>query len=236
MLKPLLPFFVLNSVSLPLLKNMRPINVYAELTPNPNSLKFVADVMLLEGGTVEYQQPAEAINCPLAAQLFTFTGVTKVFIAANFVTVSKAEDIDWFDITNILREFIRGFLMSDEKLFLNSPFEAGHIPGKKDVTVAAPEKNLKTVEPVIQSTVTEMAPDPAAEKKIMELLDEYIRPAVEGDGGAIDFRSYKNGVVSVVLKGACSGCPSSTVTLKSGIENLLKQMVPGVQEVVAVSE
>lgn len=220
------------------MNTIRPINVYAELTPNPNSLKFVADVMLLEGGSVEYASPEEAINCPLAKQLFAFSGVSKVFITANFVTINKASDIDWFDITTILREFIRGFLVSDEKLFLSSPFEEGHIPNKK---VQAPEKKageiLNTTDvPVIENKNADAVPDPEAEKKIMELLDEYIRPAVEGDGGAIDFRSYKNGVVSVVLKGACSGCPSSTVTLKAGIENLLKQMVPGVQEVVAVSE
>ncbi len=190
--------------------------------------------MLLEGGSIEYASPEEAVNCPLAKQLFAFSGVDKVFITSNFVTINKAGDIDWFDITNILREFIRNFLVSDEKLFLNSPFEEGHIPHKK---VTMPEKKAAEIINSAPVTKTEdAAPDPEAEKKIMELLDEYIRPAVEGDGGAIDFRSYKNGVVSVVLKGACSGCPSSTVTLKAGIENLLKQMVPGVQEVVAVSE
>jgi Fe-S cluster biogenesis protein NfuA len=210
----------------------RPINVYAELTPNPNSLKFVADVMLLEGGSVEYNHRDETTNCPLAAQLFAFSGVNKVFINTNFVTINKDSEVDWFDISNILREFIRGFLMSDEKLFLNSPFDENHIPNKKPKSVT-PE--VKAAEKPARTQI-DTEPDPEAEKKIMELLDEYIRPAVEGDGGAIHFRSYKNGVVSVVLKGACSGCPSSTITLKSGIENLLKQMVPGVEEVVAVSE
>lgn len=219
-------------VSLHQMNTTRPINVYAELTPNPNSLKFVADVMLLEGGSIEYNHPDETTNCPLAAQLFSFSGVNKVFINTNFITINKDNEIDWFDISNILREFIRGFLMSDEKLFLNSPFEENHIPHKRPAP--APLENKVVEKPV--RTAPDIAPDPEAEKKIMELLDEYIRPAVEGDGGAIHFRSYKNGVVSVVLKGACSGCPSSTVTLKSGIENLLKQMVPGVEEVVAVSE
>jgi NFU1 iron-sulfur cluster scaffold homolog, mitochondrial len=211
---------------------MRPINVYAELTPNPNSLKFVADVMLLEGGSIEYNHIDETTNCTLAKQLFAFSGVTKVFINSNFITINKESEVDWFDITNILREFIRGFLMSEEKLFLNSPFDENHIPNKRP-PVQKPEVKAE-VKPARPQIETE--PDPEAEKKIMELLDEYIRPAVEGDGGAIHFRSFRNGVVSVVLKGACSGCPSSTVTLKSGIENLLKQMVPGVEEVVAVSE
>lgn len=214
---------------------IRPVNIYAELTPNPNSLKFVADVLLLENGSVEYQAPEEAVNCPLARQLFEFSGVHKVFISSNFITISKAADIDWFDITNILREFIRGFLMSDEKLFLTSPFSADHRPitekKAQDSTPTAPVNVPADEEDVFTSE-----PDPDADKKIMAILDEYVRPAVEGDGGAIDFRSFRNGVVSVVLKGSCSGCPSSTVTLKSGIENLLKQMVPGVREVVAVQD
>ena len=210
---------------------IKPVVVYAELTPNPNSIKFVADVLLLEGGTVEYNSKKEAVNCPLAAQLFDFTGVKKVFITSNFVTVNKANDIDWFDISNILREFVRGFLMSGEQLFIGSPFDLNHIP----------EKESKEKEIVVAAAPTTVLPpriavahDPADEKKIQELLEEYVRPAVEGDGGAIHFQSYINGVVSVVLKGSCSGCPSSTVTLKGGIENLLKRMVPGVVEVVAV--
>jgi Fe-S cluster biogenesis protein NfuA len=212
---------------------MKPITVYAELTPNPNSIKFVADVMLLQGGTVEYQVKADAINCPLAAQLFDFTGVKSVFITSNFVTISKQTDIDWFDITNILREFIRGFLMSGEDLFIGSPFDENHIPNKQGITTTS---YIKPTE-VIKEEIFEDVPfDPEAEKKIIDLLDEFVRPAVEGDGGAIHFRSFENGVVNVVLKGACSGCPSSTVTLKGGIENLLKKMVPGVREVVAVSE
>ncbi len=211
---------------------VKPIVVYAELTPNPNSIKFVADVMLLEGGTVEYNSKSEAINCPLAAQLFDFTGVKKVFITSNFITINKTAEIDWFDISNILREFIRGFLMSGEKLFIGSPFDANHIPEKKKEEKSEVESSI----PTPQEQVTVVESDPEAEKKILEILEEYVRPAVEGDGGAIHFQSYQNGVVNVVLKGSCSGCPSSTVTLKAGIENLLKRMVPGVTEVVAVGE
>ena len=215
---------------------MRPINVYAELTPNPNSLKFVADVMLLEGGTVEYNTPEEAVNCPLARDLFGFSGVTKVFITSNFVTINKVSELDWFDLTNILREFMRGFLMSGEELFISSPFEEGHIPGRNHLQPTAATTAPATSPEAPAKERKSTPPDPEAEKKIIEVLEEYVRPAVEGDGGAIHFRSFQDGVVSVVLKGACSGCPSSTVTLKSGIENLLKQMVPGVEEVVAVAE
>jgi Fe-S cluster biogenesis protein NfuA len=213
---------------------MKPITVYAELTPNPNSIKFVADVMLLQGGTVEYQVKADAVNCPLASQLFDFTGIKSVFITSNFITISKQNDIDWFDITTILREFIRGFLMSGEDLFIGSPFDENHIPNKQSNTTTT--SYIKPVEVKKEEVFEDVPFDPEAEKKIIDLLDEFVRPAVEGDGGAIHFRSFENGVVNVVLKGACSGCPSSTVTLKGGIENLLKKMVPGVREVVAVSE
>jgi hypothetical protein len=95
--------------------------VYAELTPNPNSVKFVANRMLLADGTVEYKSRADAGICPLALQLFEFTGVKSVFITSNFVTITKASDIDWFDITNILREFIKGFLDSGERIFTSNP-------------------------------------------------------------------------------------------------------------------
>lgn len=214
---------------------MRPINVYSELTPNPNSIKFVADVLLLEGGTVEYQNAGEAVNCPMAQQLFSFSGVNKVFITSNFITINKDSEVDWFDISTILREFIRGFLMSEEKLFLSSPFDENHIPLRAGKSAAEASFETAKVTVHVAEEEGEWTPDPEADKKIMEILDEYVRPAVEGDGGAIHFRSFQRGVVSVVLKGACSGCPSSTVTLKAGIENMLKQMVPGVREVVAVA-
>lgn len=221
------------------MNNPRPINIYAELTPNPNSIKFVADVMLLEGGVVEYMNKAEAINCPLAFQLFDFSSIDKVFITSNFVTITKVGDIDWFEITNILREFIRGFLMSGEALFIGSPFDAAHIPGKKnDNPEITSTKKIQVVEAKKEvAPLADLVLHLDIDKKIMDLLDEYVRPAVEGDGGAIHFKSYVNGTVNVVLKGACSGCPSSTVTLKSGIENMLKQMLPGsIREVVAISE
>ena len=212
-----------------------PFEVYAELTPNPNSMKFVANVMLLEGGTVEYLSKEEALNSPLALQLFDFSGIKKIFITSNFITVTKENDLDWYDITNILREFIRGFLAGGEQIFIGSPFDANHIVKKK--VAAAEEKAAVEIAAVKEkSEEVNSLPDPEAEKQIIQLLDEYVKPAVEGDGGAIHFQSYVNGVVNVVLKGSCSGCPSSTITLKSGIENLLKRMVPGVKEVVAINE
>lgn len=204
------------------------ITVYAELTPNPNSIKFVANQNLLTNGTVEYLQKEDAVDCPLAYQLFDFSGVKSVFITSNFVTITKIKELDWYDITNILREFIKGFLESGEKLFLKSPFEEKSVVDNiAPVNGKEPANNKpETVNP---------ATSPEIEEKIKYMLDEYVRPAVEGDGGAIDFKSFDNGIVTVILKGSCSGCPSSTLTLKAGIENLLKKMVPQVTEVIAES-
>lgn len=197
-----------------------PVNVYAESTPNPSAMKFVCDVMLLEDGVVEYANPAEAAVCPLAVQLFAFSGVKGVFITSNFITVTKESDIDWFEITNILREFIRGYLISGERLFTANPF-----------------KTIKQAStPVVETPISSNQDQTEIESKIIQMLDEYVKPAVEQDGGAIHFRSFSHGIVTVALKGSCSGCPSSTLTLKSGIENLLKSMVPQVTEVVAEAE
>lgn len=191
------------------------VEVYAESTPNPAAMKFVVSKTLLAEGVVEYFKKEDARICPLAYQLFDFTGVKSVFITSNFVTVTKTNDIDWYDVMGILREFIKGFFMGDEKLFLGNPFE------NKIESVPLPEgSNLPTA-------------DNEIENQIKEMLDEYVRPAVEQDGGAIHFKSFHNGTVTLILKGSCSGCPSSTVTLKAGIENLLKKMMPQVQEVIA---
>lgn len=209
----------------------KPIEVYAELTPNPESMKFVTSRMLLGEGVAEYVSKEDAIDCPLAAQLFDFSTVKRVFITSNFLTITKESGIDWFDITNILREFIRGFLLSGEKVFLKSPI------GREQIASTPKPAPLPTVGSAEKKQdETPVEDDPEIEEKIIQLLDEYVRPAVEGDGGAIHFQSFENGIVNVVLKGACSGCPSSTVTLKGGIENLLKRLLPQVKEVVAVNE
>jgi Fe-S cluster biogenesis protein NfuA len=172
-------------------------------------MKFVANSFLLKEGSVEYLNPAEAHNSPLAQKLFAFDGVDSVFIAANFITINKKLAYDWFDLMPVFREFIRGYLESGEKLFIGPS-------GQK-----ADDK--------IEQTVTANK----VESKIIEMLDEYVKPAVEGDGGAIHFKSFDDGKLTLILKGACSGCPSSMVTLKAGIERLLKQFIPEVQEVVA---
>lgn len=189
------------------------ITVYTESTPNPNTLKFVCDKPLIEGSAIEFTEKDQTKNSPLAQNLFNFPFVKSVFFAANFVTITKTENVSWNDIANDLRYFItnylnEGRLVLSEKIVTNkSSIVDGDVDAKETLTSEI-------------------------DIKIVEILDQYIRPAVEGDGGDIAFKSFKDGVVTVQLKGSCSGCPSSTMTLKMGIEGLLKRMVPEVKEVV----
>jgi NFU1 iron-sulfur cluster scaffold homolog, mitochondrial len=195
-----------------------PITLYAEMTPNPATMKFVANkYLLITGDSVEFTSQAEAKGySPLAEELFNLPFVKSVFIAANFVTVTKTENLGWDFITMELREFIRVFLAEGKEVLIQMP--APKAP------IAKENQEVKHFEP------TEY------DDAIKDLLDEYVRPAVENDGGAIDYVGFESGIVTVQLKGACSGCPSSTATLKGGIENLLKQYLPEVTEVVALEE
>lgn len=185
------------------------ITVYAESTPNPASMKFVLNKFLLEEGSVEYTSKDQAHECPLAIKLFSFSGISGVFITTNFITISKATDIDWFELIPILREFIKSYIESNQPIFIGS------------------------VGKVVNAKVERTHSSSAIESKIIETLDEFVKPAVEQDGGAIHFKSFEDGIVTLILKGSCSGCPSSAITLKNGIENLLKQLIPEVKEVVA---
>ncbi|WP_375584965.1 NifU family protein [Cyclobacterium xiamenense] len=184
----------------------KPVHLYLEANPNPNSLKFVVNFMLVDDGvSFDFPDERQAENSPLAKALFNFAAVERVFIAANFVTVTKKSDVTWESIQDHIRDQIRSYL------------EAGK-----------PAVNVQ-----IESDPLFDENDSETVKKIKGILDEYIRPAVEQDGGAIVFHSFQEGVVKVLLQGACSGCPSSTVTLKAGIENLLKGMLPEVKAVEA---
>lgn len=173
------------------------IHIYLESNPNPNSLKFVINEMLVpDGMSFDFPTPASAEEAPLAQELFMYPFVERVFYMSNFITVTKKEEVEWIEIQDTLKKHIKEFL-EEGKLILD----------KK-----APE----TPEQEETETI----------KKIKAILDEYIRPAVEQDGGAITFHSYLDKKVTVTLQGSCSGCPSSTITLKAGIENLFKRMMP----------
>ncbi|OJV16710.1 MAG: NifU family protein [Dyadobacter sp. 50-39] len=192
----------------------RPIFVYTELSPNPNSMKFVLNFELVPDG-LSFDYPSlesaleEGRESPLAADLFQFPHVKRVFIASNFITITKGDDIAWEEV------------LRDTKQFIKIYFEENH-----------PVFAQKTID---SNTLIVDARDSDTVQKIKAALDQYVRPAVESDGGAINFHSFDegSGVVKVLLQGSCSGCPSSTLTLKAGIENLLTRMVPDVKEVVA---
>ena len=191
-----------------------PVNIYFESNPNPNTLKFVVNFMLVpEGTNFDYPSPERATNSELAQELFTFPFVKGVFVMSNFITVSKDAETEWDEVRDGIKEHIKAYLESGKlAVNLSQPYAE---PKQKDAAPKPPVSDL--------------------DENIKGILDEYIRPAVEQDGGAIDFHSFEDGKVKVVLQGACSGCPSSTLTLKAGIENLLKRMVPEVKEVEAIN-
>lgn len=175
------------------------VHIYLESNPNPNSLKFVVNEMLVpEAMSFDFPDAESTGISPLATELFSFPFVDRVFFASNFITVTKKEDVEWLEIQGTLKEYIKKYL------------EAGKfiIEVSEEQSVSA-EEETETV------------------KKIKTILDEYIRPAVEQDGGAITYHSFTDGIVKVRLQGSCSGCPSSMVTLKAGIENLFTRMMPG---------
>lgn len=195
-----------------------PYTIYAESTPNPTTMKFVANRVLLETGLAEYTSMDDAKGSPLALKLFSFPFVTGVFIQYNFVTVMKSDMISWEDVVLELREFIRDYLNT----------------GGAIVTELT-DGSVRTAED-LATTQVHSEPTSDLEEQIIAILDNEVGPAVAQDGGNITFKGYENGVVNVVLRGACSGCPSSTVTLKNGIETLLKNRLPGeVTEVVAIN-
>ncbi len=196
-----------------------PVTVYSEMTPNPSTMKFVANKHLMgPGHSVEFNTMQEAVGySPLAEELFKLPFVDGVFITVNFVTITKTENLSWDFITMELREFIKNWIAEGKEIVIK-------MPSAKEIEENQPEQLKREY---VASEYDDM---------IRDLLDEYVAPAVANDGGAIDFRGFEDGTVTVLLKGSCSGCPSSTATLKGGIESLLKQHLPEVKEVIAENE
>ena len=196
--------------------------VYAESTPNPKVMKFVANRAIIQGDSIEFMNIDEAMNSPLAIKLFHFPFVKEIFIAKNFVSLTKYEMMEWEDIVMELREFIREYL-ADGGVVVNESEE-------KISDNEAPQAEKQVIEVAKPEELGEI------ETRIVDILEEYVAPAVESDGGNIKFISFEDGKVSVLLQGACSGCPSSTLTLKQGIETILKKMLPTlITEVVAIN-
>lgn len=203
-----------------------PYTFYAEMTPNPNTMKFVSNRWIVTNGKSYEFLATQRIGSPspLAEKLFNFPFVNGVFISANYITITKSEAIEWQDVLMELRDFISNFMNTEGALAIKQEFLDAEVQTEKNTENTTNTNNTST-----SKEYTDF------EHKIIEILEEYIKPAVENDGGAIEFDSYVDGVVKVILKGSCSGCPSSTITLKHGIENLLKSMLPEVKEVVALN-
>lgn len=191
------------------------ISIYTEMTPNPETMKFVANKLLYPGKSIDFPDEASAAASPLAQELFTFPFIKSVFIASNFITLTKTNDTgDWQDVIPTIKQFLKEYL-EEGKVVVN-------------------EEAVATMKTESSNTVSE--DDDDVVKRIKELLENYVKPAVEMDGGAIQFKSYNEGTVNLMLQGSCSGCPSSMITLKSGIEGMMKRMIPEVKEVVAEAE
>lgn len=190
-----------------------PVTVYAESTPNPAVIKFVANKKLVTS-LFEFTSIDEAKASPMATELFHFPFVKSVFIDENYVSVTKYDVAEWQDITMELREFIRSYIENGKDIILANTTQT------KEKTSIQTDNNLDSLDDT--------------SKDIINILDEFVKPAVASDGGNIQFISYEpeSKKVNVMLQGACSGCPSSTYTLKSGIENMLKEMLPGKVEMV----
>jgi Fe-S cluster biogenesis protein NfuA len=188
-----------------------PITIYAESTPNPEVLKFVAN-RSLANTMYEFKNKNETVFAPLASELFNFPFVKEVFMNTNYISITKKDSYNWQELSNELREYIRNYIEEGKTIF-------------KDEILQKEEQTNQLTE---DRDYTEI------EKEIISILNEYIRPAVEGDGGNIAFDSYNTDTktVKVILQGACSGCPSSTITLKNGIENMLREMLHGKVEFV----
>lgn len=191
------------------------ISIYTEMTPNPETMKFVANKLLYPGKSIDFPDEASAAASPLAQELFTFPFIKSVFIASNFITLTKTNDTgDWQDVIPTIKQFLKEYL-EEGKVVVN-------------------EEAVATMKTESSNAVSE--DDDDVVKRIKELLENYVKPAVEMDGGAIQFKSYNDGTVNLMLQGSCSGCPSSMITLKSGIEGMMKRMIPEVKEVVAEAE
>lgn len=194
------------------------VSLYTEATPNPETMKFVANYMLFPQNSIDFPSRDSHLEAsPLAKELFGLPFVKGVFIANNFVTVTKEAGNDWFELIPVVKELLKNFIAADH---------AAVLPDK--IVSAATNSAVRT------AYDNEAAQgDSETVVRIKELLKKYVQPAVEMDGGAIIFRKFENGILTLGMQGACSGCPSSSVTLKAGIEGLMRRMLPEVQEVVA---
>ncbi len=184
--------------------------IQTEATPNPLTLKFIPGVAVLESGTAFFTNPEDAAISPLAVELFKIEGVTAIFLGSDFITVTKDEASKWDELKAPLLTSIMDFFVAKKPVMLSG----------------------KTTEPAANEATNEN--DSEVVQQIKELIEVRVRPAVAQDGGDIIFRGFEDGIVKLEMHGSCSGCPSSTITLKNGIENMLKHYIPEIIAVEAV--
>ena len=193
------------------------IEVYGESTPNPAVMKFVTN-KLLTSQNIEVKTVDDATEVPIAKALFNFAFVEEVFISENYISITKSKNIEWFEITTELRDFLKNYIIENNPVITENYTPIVH--------------KETEIEPIDIKNLDDIS------QEIIAILDEYIKPAVTSDGGNIMFQSYDTNskTVNVILQGACSGCPSSTITLKNGIEATLKQLLPNkIEEVIAIN-
>lgn len=186
------------------------ISIYTEMTPNPETMKFVANKLLYPGKSIDFPEEKDTAPSALAQALFAFPFVRGVFIASNFVTLTKTADTEWVEVIPTIRQFLKTYL-EEGKEIINEEL----VPKKEGKEEQFSDADVDVV------------------TRIKEMLENYVKPAVEMDGGAITFIGFDDGIVKLALQGSCSGCPSSMITLKSGIEGMMKRMIPEVKEVIA---
>ena len=185
-----------------------PVSIYAEMTPNPAVMKFVANKMVVDVDHVEFHNIEEAAISPLATELFHFPFVKEVFMSSNFIAIQKYNVVEWETVTQEIRQFILDYIQAGKPVLTGTPIGAP----------TAESEEAPAVDPLEGLGDIEL--------RIVDILEEFVKPAVAQDGGNIAFVAYENKVVKVQLQGACAGCPSSTLTLQQGIKNILQRMLP----------
>ena len=198
-----------------------PVTIYAEMTPNPRAMKFVANIAIVtDGKAYEYTSAADTESSPLAKVLFTFPFVEGVMISQNFITISITANLDWNDVALEVREYVTNYLQAGQPVINAEKFKKKESPAVTEKTEFTPLPKPGEIRDI--------------DKKIKHILREYVSPAIENDGGAVAFASFEDGELKVKLSGACNGCPSSTQTLQYGIQNIFGKLLPQVKKVSSI--
>lgn len=187
-----------------------PVSIYAEVTPNPTVMKFVSNMEINPNDSIEFKNIEEAQLSPLCAKLFAFPFVKEVFLAKNFIAITKFNIVEWEDVAMEVRVMIQEYIAT----------------GGVVIKEIKSEDELPVMHVTPEEKAVDKVPENEIEERIIAILEEYIKPSVAQDGGDIIFSDYQDGVLKVKLQGACNGCPSAAVTLKQGVQSIFQQMMP----------